>query len=98
MQNVKKRVSILLKKYSKSIQNDADNMLKSLQMAAGVRGGHPSEPLGRKFVPRVAREDETRRSQARLGLKMVHTWGPRGGHFQMKSGSGWPRIYPKIRL
>ena len=55
-------------------------------MAAGVRVGHPSEPLGRKFVPRVAWEDETRRSRARLGPKMVHTWGPRGGHFQTKSG------------
>ena len=47
-------------------------MLKSSQMAAGVRVGYPSEPLGRKFVPRVVQEELTRSSRARVAPKMVH--------------------------
>ena len=86
------------RKCSKSAKNDTDNIRKSSQMANGVRVGHPAALLGRVFVPRVARLKQTRRSQARLWPKIVHSWDLRAVIFRRKRENGWPRTHPKIRL
>ena len=100
MQNVKKRASIVLKKCSKSIKNDPDNILKSSQMAAGVRVGHPSEPLGREFVPRVAQFSLTVPDAP--GHDLDRKWFTPGVReaviFRRNRENGWPRMYPKNRF
>jgi len=73
-------------------------MLKSSQMAADGRGGHPSGPLGLKFVPRVASKSGPDAPGHALDRKWVTPGVQEAVILGRNRENGLPRMYPKIRL